>query len=72
MKKTKHHRLPSSRQGGGGKNIAIIDGYRHQLWHQIVGNATAEEACELFKVMFREYDIKFILKKRSSHGTHND
>ena len=50
---SKHHIIPSSRHGSNDpSNIAIVDGKRHNLYHQLFANKTPDEIIIMLKTEF--------------------
>jgi hypothetical protein len=50
----RHHLQPRSRGGNMSlNNLLVIDIERHQSWHQLFGNATAEEILNLLSRVVR-------------------
>ena len=66
-KLTKHHRLPQS-QGGTNSfpegNVALLRGDRHEAWHKLFSNATAERICWLINHYYLDPRYKLVLVRR--------
>lgn len=53
-KRNRHHLIPRSRGGSMSlNNLLYIDIERHRAWHDIFGNATAEEVLNLLERVVR-------------------
>ena len=52
--RNKHHLIPKSRGGGGSlNNLLLIDIEKHEAWHRIFKNATAQEVLDLLERVVR-------------------
>ena len=59
-RKTKHHRLPSSRGGKtNNSNCVMLDAYTHETWHKLFSNMTpCEIQWEICKTFYGFNDMQ--------------
>lgn len=63
---TCHHRKPTSIGGTNqDRNISFIFENKHQAWHTLFGNMTAEDICCLINDIYLDPDFKFVFTKRN-------
>lgn len=62
---SRHHRLCKSLNGSNDdRNISIVPTKKHQAWHTLFGNMTAEMICKEINKVWIDPDYEILCRKK--------